>query len=159
MYCLISVSVDFRLVYLFGAHPFPPCVCVCPSVSRSSVYSRFSSLMLAKLRSGFISMLLLWVFGCVHDKVVGSCVGRAGSVCAWSYQSPRFSFLTVYFLFAKKNRLRKWSVSAGDPSVPRVSIVGGASLQTPQWEQVEAVANHLSKMCISVWGTAKLYYI
>ncbi len=39
-------------------------------------------------------------------------------------------FLTVYFLFAKKNRLRKWSVSAGDLSVPRVSVVGGASLQT-----------------------------
>jgi len=41
-----------------------------------------------------------------------------------------FQFLTVYFLFAKKSRLRKWSVSAGDLSVPRVSVVGGASLQT-----------------------------
>lgn len=41
-----------------------------------------------------------------------------------------FQFLTVYFLFAKENRLRKWSVSAGDLSVPRVSVVGGASLQT-----------------------------
>lgn len=30
IYRLISVFVDFRLVYLFGDHPFPPFVCVCP---------------------------------------------------------------------------------------------------------------------------------
>lgn len=100
IYRLISVFVDFRLVYLFGDRPFPPFVCV--SVSRSSVYFCFSSLMLAKLRSGFISLLLLWIFGCVHDKVVGSCADRAGSVCAWSYQSSRFSFWRFIFYLRRK---------------------------------------------------------
>lgn len=81
--------------------PLPP-VCVCVSVSRSSVYFCFSSLMLAKLRSGFISLLLLCIFGCVHDKVVGSCADRAGSVCAWSYQSSRFSFWRFIFYLRRK---------------------------------------------------------
>ncbi len=41
-------------------------------------------------------------------------------------------FFDGLFSICEENRLRKWSVSAGDLSVPRVSIVGGASLQTPQ---------------------------
>lgn len=100
IYCLISVFVVFRLVYLFGDHPFPQCVCV--SVSRSSVYFCFSSLMLAKLRSRYVSLLLLWIFGCFHGKVAGSCCDRAGSVCAWSYQSSRFSFWRFIFYLRRK---------------------------------------------------------
>ncbi len=160
MYCLISVSVDFRLVYLFGAHPFPPCVCVCvrpfheaPFIFASRPWCSLSSV-LGLYRCYCCELSAVFTIRSLDHVLV-----EQGAFAHYHISHHASVFLTVYFLFAKKNRLRKWSVSAGDLSVPRVSIVGGASLQTPQWEQVEAVANHLSSMCISVWGTAKLYYI
>lgn len=101
IYRFISVFVDFRLVYLFGDHPFPPFVCVCPFHEAPFIFASRPWCSLSSVL-GLYRCYCCVFLGCVHDKVVGSCADRAGSVCAWSYQSSRFSFWRFIFYLRRK---------------------------------------------------------